>query len=140
MGKKLNHWKRVGSVLLMAAFVIFISILFLQKDIEEEKIQNADIETQMQALECGKSFTVTESSHSTVIKRIEKTLKNSKTDKDSLLIGNTSYRAMGASYNWDGKFVWEVQKNDSSYFEILIENQDLGLNIAKAMTVSLICK
>ena len=104
MRKKTNRWRHAGLFVLMMLFVLTASIVFMEMDINEEKKENADLQFQIQNLECGKSFSVTENTHHSVIKRIEKILKNSKTDKDSLLIGNTSYRALGASYNWDGEF------------------------------------
>ncbi len=140
MAKKTNRWKHAGLFILMVLFILSVSIVFLEMDIKEEKKENADLEFQIQSLECGKSFSVTEITHHSVIKRTEKILKHSNADKDSVMIGKSNYKFIGASYNWDGKFVWELEKNDSSYFQILIENQDLGLNIAKCMTIYRICK
>lgn len=140
MRKKSNRWKHSGVFVLMILFVLTVSIVFMERDIKEEKKENADLQFQIQNLECGKSFTVTENTHYSVIKRTEKLLKHSNADKDSVTIGGSNYKFMGASYSWDGKFVWEVQKSDSSYFEISIENKDLRLNIAKCMTISRICQ
>lgn len=138
--KKTNRWKHAGLFVLIMLFVLTISIVLMEMNIKEEEKENADLDFRIQSLECGKSFSVTENTHHSVIKRTEKVLKNSGTEKDSILLGNTRYKTIGASYNWDGKFVWEVQKNDSSYFQISIENQDLGLNIARCMTIYLICE
>lgn len=140
MRKKTNRWRHAGLFVLMMLFVLTVSIVLMERDIKEEEKENADLNFQIQDLKCGESFMVSENTHHSVIKRTEKILKRSNADKDSVTIGGSNYQFMGASYNWDGKFVWEIQKNDSSYFQISIENQDLGLNIAKCMTISLICK
>ena len=123
----------------MVVFIIGVFI-FLEVHIKEKEKENADLDFQIQRLQCGESFMVSDNTHHSLINRTEKILKRSSANEDSLTIGKSNYQFIGASYNWDGKFVWEVQKNDSSYFHILIENQDLGLNIAKCMTISLICE